>query len=179
MGCRQVSSQLFLHYLYMSMWRTTVLLLALSSTLLTATSSASPAVALVVEAEEVPAGYDLIGVYLVESVSRHRGGRTTTIPLRDTRYRVYSNGQKLRVYQADVEGTFHSYDIYRSDGISSEDAHGNISVVPGLQAKLTDSGSIKQLSISQGSLTMTQFPPISDTVIITFAKRLEPVSTNR
>lgn len=140
---------------------------------------AAPSVALVVPSDDTPAGYDLIGVYLVESISRVRSGRMISIPIKDTRYRVYSNGQELRVYQAGVSDSYHSYAIYRSDGISAEDAHGNISVSPGLQAKHSSNDTIKQLSLTQGSLTITQFPPISDTVVITFAKRLAVGATNR
>ena len=132
----------------------------------------SPSVALVVEDAVKPEGFDLIGVYLVKSMVRVRKGKSTTIPLPDTRYRVYSNGQEIRLYQSEVADAYHSYQIYRADGISQQDTQGNISIKPGIQASHSTNHTVKQLSVTQARLTITQFPPISDTVVITYAKRL-------
>lgn len=132
----------------------------------------SPSVALVVEDKAKTEGFDLIGVYLVKSMARVRKGKSTTIPLPDTRYRVYSNGQEIRLYHSGVSEAYHSYQIYRADGISQQDAQGNISIKPGIQASHSTNQTVKQLSVTQARLTITQFPPISDTVVITYAKRL-------
>ena len=144
-------------------------------TLLSIASSclySTPAVALVLEDESKAKGFDLVGIYLVESMVRVREGKSTTTTLPDTRYRVYSNGQEIRIYQATVEGSYHSYKIYRSDGISEQDDEGNISIMPGIQASHSNKHMLKQLSVTQSQLTITQFPPISDTVVITYSKRL-------
>jgi len=153
------------------MGRFSILLLAFIS-LASSNLHSAPSVALVVEDEVKPKGFDLIGVYLVQSTIRAREGKSTTIPITDTRYRVYSNGQEIRLYQAAVADSYHSYKIYRSDGISEQDAQGNISIKPGIQASHSTNQTVKQLSVTQTRLTITQFPPISDTVVITYAKRL-------
>ena len=85
------------------MGRFSILLLAFIS-LASSNLHSAPSVALVVEDEDEvkPKGFDLIGVYLVQSTIRVREGKSTTIPITDTRYRVYSNGQEIRLYQAAV-----------------------------------------------------------------------------
>ena len=141
--------------------------------------SSAPSVALVVEDVAKPEGFDLIGEYLVQSMVRVREGKSRAVPLTNIRYRVYSNGLEIRLYQASVVGSYHSYQIYRADGISEQDSKGNISIKPGIQASHSTNQTIKQLSVTQSHLTITQFPPISDTVVITYAKRLAVGETNR
>ena len=139
----------------------------------------APSVALVVDDRVKPDGFDLMGVYRVESMVRVREGKSTSSELSDTQYRVYSNGQEIRLYQTAVADSYHSYQIYRSDGISEQDSRGNISIKPGIQARLSSIQTVKQLSVTQSQLTITQFPPISDTVVITYAKRLAAAEVKR
>ncbi|MFC4995465.1 hypothetical protein [Rubritalea tangerina] len=138
-----------------------------------------PSVALVVEDNSAPEGFDFVGSYLVDSMVRIRNGKSHTITIPNTQYRVYSNGIEVRLYQSSSEGAFHSYKIYRSDGISEQDQLGNISIKPGLQARHISEDTIKQISLTQDHLTITQFPPITNTVVVTFAKRLAQRDTNR
>ncbi|MGJ8671645.1 hypothetical protein [Rubritalea sp.] len=134
------------------------------------TLHAAPPAALVVEDDTVPQGYDLYGEYEVHSIIRVSSAKSRSVPLRNTVYKVYSNGQKLRLYQEGLGSVFHSYEIYRADGISDQDDNGNISIKPGLQARLITDNLVKQISVTQQKLTITQFPPLSDTVVITYAK---------
>ncbi|WP_346189714.1 hypothetical protein [Rubritalea halochordaticola] len=88
-------------------------------------------------------------------------------------YKVFSNGQTIRVYNSDVPDAFHKYEIYRSDGISSLNTDGTTRVLPGLQAKNAQGAIFKQLSVSPKSLTITLVPPLSDAVTIVYAKRID------
>ncbi|MFC5049944.1 hypothetical protein ACFPK9_04895 [Rubritalea spongiae] len=133
---------------------------------------AAPPAALVVEDfNKVPQSFELYGTYQVHSIIRVRSAKSRSIPLRNTIYRVYSNGQELRLYQEGLGSVFHSYEIYRADGISEQDDKGNIAIKPGLQARLITEDLVKQIAVTQQKLTITQFPPLSDTVVITYAKR--------
>jgi hypothetical protein len=132
---------------------------------------ASPPAALVVEDNSKPQDFDLLGSYEVHSIIRVRSAESRSVPLRNTLYKVYSNGQELRLYQEGLGSVFHTYEIYRSDGVSEEDDSGNISIKPGIQARLVTDTLVKQLSVTQRKLTITQFPPLSDTVVITYAKK--------
>lgn len=135
----------------------------------------APAVALVVEDEVAPYGYDFIGLYHVESMVRVRHGEVLSSPIIDTHYRVFSNGSEIRLYQVNAGEVFHTYTIYRSDGISEQSASGAMMLKPGLQARQVSSDQVKQLTLTQSSLTITQFPAISDTVVVTYAKRVAKV----
>ena len=138
-------------------------------------SLSAPAVALVVEDDTAPYGYDFIGVYHVESVIRVREGESFSSPIVDTSYRVFSNGSEIRLYQVNAGNAYHTYNVYRSDGISEQSTGGAIMLKPGLQARQVSSDLVKQLSLTQRSLTITQFPAISDTVVVTYAKRVAKV----
>lgn len=137
--------------------------------------AAKPSVALVVEDTRPLAGYDFIGEYLVSSITRVRNGVAISSPIADTHYRVYSNGAELRLYQGDLTEAHHSYKIYRSDGISRVSANGSMTIQPGIQARQISGELVKHLSLTQSQLTLTKFPPISDTVIVIYAKRLSSV----
>lgn len=138
-------------------------------------TAAKPAVALVVEDTSDTVGYDFIGEYLVSSMTRVRNGAAISSALAATHYRVYSNGAELRLYQGSLSESHHSYKIYRSDGISSVSEDGAVLIQPGIQARHVSGELVKHLSLTQKQLTITKFPPISDTVVVIYAQRLRDV----
>lgn len=148
-----------------------LLLLCALHTVATSLLQAAPPAALVVEDNKMPQGFDLYGSYEVHSIIRVSSAKSRSVPLRNTIYKIYSNGQEIRLYQEGLSSAFHSYVIYRADGISEQDESGNISIKPGLQARLITENLVKQIAVTQEKLTITQFPPLSDTVVITYAKR--------
>lgn len=126
-----------------------------------------------VRPDGLPSDYDLIGVYLTKSKIRVHNGTAIQQLAPNTTYKVYGNGQNIRVYNNEVPDAFHQYEIYRSDGISTLNEDGTTRVLPGMQARNTQSAILKQLSVSPASLTITLIPPLSDTVTIIYANRAE------
>ncbi|SHK33120.1 hypothetical protein SAMN02745181_3629 [Rubritalea squalenifaciens DSM 18772] len=126
-----------------------------------------------VRPNDLPSDYDLVGIYLVSSKTRVHDGKSIQQLAPKVTYKVFSNGQTIRVYNSDVPDAFHKYEIYRSDGISNLNQDGTTRVLPGLQAKNVQGAIFKQLSVSPVSLTITLIPPLSDAVTILYAKRIE------
>lgn len=122
----------------------------------------------------IPAGYELLGAYRVSSITKIKNEKARTIPVKEALYKVFSNGQKILLFHEGLDETHHTYEIYRSDGITTEDNEGNISVTPGIQARNSTANMLKQMSITQQTLTITYFPPLSNAVHVTFAKRVPP-----
>lgn len=139
---------------------------------LVCSSAEQPSVAIIVEEHETPVGFNHIGTYRVSSITKIHQGSITQYPVHKTDYSIYSNGKEIRVFQRGIPHSFHRYEIYQSKGISNRDTKGNISIQPGLQARHIQSTMTKQLNVTNDHLTITQFPPISDTILITHAKRL-------
>lgn len=130
--------------------------------------------AIVVRPANLPETFKLIGEYALESkIVIERGIANKMINTAGS-YRIFSDGQHLRVYNTSVTEEFHSYEIYSSDGLAVSDNKGNIHVAPGMQARCNAGSLIKQLSITRDSLTLTDFPPVSSKVIVYHATRTQP-----
>lgn len=123
--------------------------------------------------DSLPSDFDLVGVYLTKSKIKVHSGTSIQQLAPDTTYKVYGNGLSIRVYNSEVPGAFHVYEIYRSDGISTLNEDGTTRVLPGMQARNTHGAILKQLSVSPKSLTITLIPPLSDSVTVIYATKAE------
>lgn len=127
--------------------------------------------AIVVRPANLPDSYKLVGEYILNTKIKVEQGESHKLQNTDSAFRVFSNGQFIRVYNTSVNEEFHSYEIYRADGIAHNDDDGNIRVTPGIQARYTEGSLLKHLSVTHDTLTLTDFPPVSSSVIIFQALR--------
>ena len=131
-----------------------------------------PSVALVVPEQEHVENYDLLGDFLITNVSKLSAGEYLVSTPANIQLRVFSNNQDIKVYHSEVDDSFQLFRIYRDQGITKLDQFGNLSLEPGLQARLITDQSTKQLSLTEDTLVITEFPPITNTVVVTTAKRI-------
>ncbi len=131
-----------------------------------------PSVALVVPEQESGENYELLGDFLITTISKISAGEHLVSTPAPTQLRLFSDSQDIKVYHSEVDDSFQLYRIYRDQGITKLDAFGNLSLEPGLQARLITDQSTKQLSLTGDTLVITEFPPITNTVVVTTAKRI-------
>lgn len=120
---------------------------------------------------DLPKGYDLVGIYRLESKTKVQHGKAINQITGHSNYKAFSNGKTIRLYTAGVDDAFHEYEIYSSQGISSSTQSGATRISPGIQARNIQPSMIKQISVTPKNLTITQIPPLSDSVTILYAKR--------
>ncbi|WP_156817251.1 hypothetical protein [Rubritalea marina] len=88
-------------------------------------------------------------------------------------FKVFSNNQELKIYHSAIDDAYQLFTIYRDDGVSDLDSFGNLSIQPGLQARMITAQTTKQIALSNASLIITEFPPLSNTVLVTVAEKIE------
>lgn len=141
------------------------LIVLLSVVFQTLTALAAPK-AIVVRPANLPDNYKLVGEYVLTTKIKVEQSECIKLQNTASSYRVFSNGQFIRVYHTSVNEEFHAYEIYRADGVATNDKEGNIRVTPGIQARYTEGSLLKHLSVTHDTLTLTDFPPVSSSVII-------------
>jgi len=121
-----------------------------------------------------------IGDYLLRSRTKITGDRVTQITIKPMVLHVSTDGIQVRVFTDDEAEAHSTYDIYRSDGIGRQSSRsGPLEVIPGVQATSSQGGSFRHLRLTKETLTITQFPGISDQTIITQAVAAAPATANQ
>jgi hypothetical protein len=123
------------------------------------------------EARTVPEGFRQVGLYRLTQRVKVREGVAMEVTIRPVDYQVYTDGITIRCYGADSEA-YTSFEIYRRDGMTITRPGGLIETVPGVQASSLVGDSLRQMSLSEDQLVLSRFPGLSNTVEITYAKRV-------
>jgi len=120
---------------------------------------------------ELPAEFNYVGTYQLVKRVKVRSGRPFQIAIPRLSYQVYTDGITLRFYG---EGSGHtSFQVYRSDGVARMRDDSLLENVPGVQARSTVGEVLRQVTLTDETMTLTKFPALSDAVEITYAVRVE------
>ena len=114
--------------------------------------------------------YRHIGDFVIQKRLKISGMKATPIAIKPLRLSVFTDGISVRISSTgDVDKASH-YRIYRSDGIGRQTSEaGALEVVPGVQAVSEAGGVLRQLRLTEDSLTITQFPGVSNQITVTSA----------
>ncbi len=116
-----------------------------------------------------------IGDFVVRSrikVTEDQAKPTTIKPLRLS---VYTDGITVRISTTGEVENSSEYKIYRSDGIGRQQGEGGaLEVVPGVQARSEKGGVLRQIRLTERTLTLTSFPGVSNQIIVTHAVAASP-----
>lgn len=132
-----------------------------------------PSVALVVPDHDAVEHFDFMGDFRVVQVQKFTADETLESTPAGVSFKVFSNNQELKVYHSAIDDAYQLFKIYRDDGVSSLDDFGNLSIEPGLQARMVSSQTTKQVTLTHHTLIITEFPPLSNTVVVTVARKVE------
>lgn len=116
----------------------------------------------------LPKSYRYIGGYSLDTKTQVEQGQAMPVVIAPMVFRVYSDGIVVRVY-CDSAGdeSFTAYKIYRSDGVGSIQAGGELDIEAGVQAICKTGDMLRQISITRSSMTMVKMPPRSYRVVVT------------
>jgi hypothetical protein len=116
-----------------------------------------------------------IGDFIVTSRIKIAEGRVVTVPIKPFRLSAFTDGISVRIAPAGESEDAAEYRIYRSDGIGRQRGkNGALEVIPGVQATSENGGVLRQLRLTEESLTLTIFPGISNQTVITHAVAAAP-----
>jgi hypothetical protein len=116
-----------------------------------------------------------VGDFLLKSHFKLTGGKMTPIPMKPIAFRVFTDGTRIRVSAEGDDEAHTTFEIYRSDGIGRQrQGSGALEVIPGLQAMSNVGGTLRHLSLSRESLTITTFPGVSDQTVVSYCIAAEP-----
>ncbi|MCH7227156.1 hypothetical protein [Haloferula sp. A504] len=97
---------------------------------------------------------------------------TTIKPLRLS---AFTDGITVRISTTGDPENASEYTIYRSDGIGRQQGrNGALEVIPGVQASSDKGGVLRQLRLTERTLTLTSFPGVSNQVVVTHAVVIAP-----
>lgn len=116
-----------------------------------------------------------IGDFAVRSrikIVENQAFPTTIKPLRLS---AFTDGITVRISTTGDAENASEYTIYRSDGIGRQQGqNGALEVIPGVQASSDKGGVLRQLRLTERTLTLTSFPGVSNQVIVTHAVAIAP-----
>ncbi|MCU0796862.1 MAG: hypothetical protein MUF31_13115 [Akkermansiaceae bacterium] len=116
-----------------------------------------------------------IGDFVVNSRIKISEGRVVNVPIKPFRLSAFTDGISVRIAPAGESTDAAEYRIYRSDGIGRQrGTEGALEVIPGVQAISDKGGVLRQLRLTEETLTLTVFPGISNQTIITHAVAAAP-----
>ena len=116
-----------------------------------------------------------IGDFIVNSRLKISEGRVIKVPIKPLRLSAFTDGISVRISTSDEPGEAAEYRIYRSDGIGRQrGTEGALEVIPGVQAISDQGGVLRQLRLTEETLTLTIFPGISNQTIVTHAVAAAP-----
>ncbi|MGB1129493.1 MAG: hypothetical protein ACPG4K_05545 [Haloferula sp.] len=120
--------------------------------------------------ESSAAEFRHIGDFIIRSRIKVSSGQIIPTTIKPLRLSAFTDGITVRISaQGEVEQAS-EYEIYRSDGIGRQrTAGGALEVVPGVQAKAQKGGVLRQLRLTEDTLTITTFPGVSNQTVITYA----------
>ena len=117
----------------------------------------------------VPPEFDYIGTYRLVNRVKLRDAEVFPVAIRPMDYRVYSDGITLRLYVGEGHTAFR---IYRNDGIVKRHSDTEVETVPGLQAQTLVGHVLRQVCLTEETLTLTKIPAFSDVLEVTYGRRL-------
>jgi hypothetical protein len=120
-----------------------------------------------------------IGDFIVNSRLKICEGRVVKVPIKPFRLSAFTDGITVRLAPAGSPDEAAEYRIYRSDGIGRQrGTAGALEVIPGVQATSDQGGVLRQIRLTEETLTLTVFPGISNQTIITHAIAAAPPKAN-
>lgn len=116
-----------------------------------------------------------IGDFVIRSRVKVAEGRVLNVPIQPVRLSAFTDGITVRITLDGGPEGGSEYHIYRSDGISRQrGTQGAIEVIPGVQAMMRNEGELRQLRLTEETMTITSFPGISNQTTITHAVAAAP-----
>ena len=116
-----------------------------------------------------------IGDFVVRSRIKVAEDHAIPTAIKPLRLSAFTDGITVRISTTgDVEQAS-EYTIYRSDGIGRQQGeNGALEVLPGVQARSEKGNILRQLRLTERTLTITSFPGVSNQVIVTHAVAVPP-----
>lgn len=116
-----------------------------------------------------------IGDFIVRSRIKVAEGKSMPTTIKPLRLSAFTDGFTVRLSTAGDPSSASEFRIYRSDGIGRQQSeNGALEVIPGVQASSTKGGVLRQLRLTEKTLTLTSFPGVSNQIIITHATAAPP-----
>lgn len=116
-----------------------------------------------------------IGDFAVRSRLKIAEDQAFSTSIKPLRLSAFTDGITVRISTTGDPENASEYKIYRSDGIGRQQGeNGALEVVPGVQASSEQGGVLRQLRLTERTLTLTSFPGVSNQVIITHAVAIAP-----
>ena len=111
-----------------------------------------------------------IGDFIIRSRIKISSGQVVPTTIKPLRLSAFTDGISVRISTQGVVDQASEYLIYRSDGIGRQRTIGGaLEVVPGVQAKAQKGGVLRQLRLTEDTLTITTFPGVSNQTVIPYA----------
>lgn len=111
-----------------------------------------------------------IGDFIIRSRIKVSSGQIVPTTIKPLRLSAFTDGISVRISTEGTVDQASEYQIYRSDGIGRQRTKGGaLEVVPGVQAKAQKGGVLRQLRLTEDTLTITTFPGVSNQTVITYA----------
>lgn len=116
-----------------------------------------------------------IGDFTIQSRIKVAEGKVIRMPVEPLVLSAFTDGMSVRLATAGAPESASEYTIYRSDGIGRQRGEqGALEVLPGVQATCQMGGVLRQLRLTEETLTITSFPGISNQTIIIHAVATAP-----
>ncbi|GAA5484427.1 hypothetical protein [Haloferula sargassicola] len=116
-----------------------------------------------------------IGDFTVQSRIKVAEGKVIRMPVEPLILSAYTDGISVRLSADGDVSSSSDYTIYRSDGIGRQRGRdGALEVLPGVQATSQNGGVLRQLRLTEETLTITTFPGISNQTVIIHAVASAP-----
>ncbi|NNC88145.1 MAG: hypothetical protein HKN82_06755 [Akkermansiaceae bacterium] len=131
-----------------------------------------PGKALAEPVAAVPAEFDYVGTYRLVKRVKLRHAEVFPVAIRPVDYRVYTDGITLRLYGSQGDGGHTSFTIYRNDGIVQRHSDSVVETVPGIQAQSLVGQVLRQVCLTELTLTLNKIPALSDVLEVTYGRRL-------
>ncbi|MBB5352351.1 hypothetical protein HNR46_002596 [Haloferula luteola] len=116
-----------------------------------------------------------IGDFTVQSRIKIAEGQVVRMPVEPLVLSAFTDGISVRISTEGDPSSASEYVIYRSDGIGRQRGNdGALEVLPGVQATCERGGVLRQLRLTEETLTITSFPGISNQTVIIHAVMSSP-----
>jgi hypothetical protein len=116
-----------------------------------------------------------IGDFVVRSRIKVAEDHAISTAIKPLRLSAFTDGITVRISTTGKVDEASEYTIYRSDGIGRQQGqNGALEVLPGVQASSEKGNILRQLRLTERTLTITSFPGVSNQVIVTHAIAVPP-----
>jgi hypothetical protein len=111
-----------------------------------------------------------IGDFIIRARVKVCSGQVIPTTIKPLRLSAFTDGITVKISTEGAVEQASEYEIYRSDGIGRQRTTGGaLEVVPGVQAMAQQGGVLRQLRLTEDTLTITTFPGVSNQTVITYA----------